>query len=176
MATEVLVERLLGLAESGDVPAAVQLAAIRDALDRANVVGTQQVQIEVGVSPWDQAKERFVRTVYMTDPEAKALESVIDAEVIEDDPDYEAQLEEESRQNEALRRRRKRNGHPANLPSEDPYAQPAKRVTGDISKPAPFAADPPTRKSDAEWAAEGRARARRSEDGVARRPRRPKRG
>ncbi|MFJ3392305.1 hypothetical protein [Leifsonia aquatica] len=175
MATEVLVERLLGLAESGDVPAAVQLAAIRDALDRANVVGTQQLQVEVGVSQWDQAKSKFVRTVHIGELEAKALETVVDAELIEEDPEHEAMLDEQMRETERRRQHRKRNGRPASLPSEDPAGLPARRLGPDRTRAADFVAEPPTRRTDAEWAAEGRARAHRTRDGERRATHRPKR-
>ncbi|MFJ8893562.1 hypothetical protein ACIRCZ_03160 [Leifsonia sp. NPDC102414] len=167
MATESLVERLLGMAASGDVPAAVQLAAIRDALDRANVVGTQQLQVEVGVSQWDQMKAKFVRTVHIGELEAKALETVVDAELIEEDPEHEARLDEQMRENEQRRQRRKRNGHPASLPSEDPATAPAKHGQTSEAERADFAVEPPTRKTDADWRAEGFARARRGDgDGL----------
>jgi hypothetical protein len=171
MAAETLVERLLGLAASGDVPAAVQLRAIMDALDRSNVVGTQEVAVTL--QPWEQKMRGAVKVRYRRasrDSEqsgdgAESTEDIVDAEVVED-PEYEAMLDEEMRQSESKRRDRKRRGQPLALPSE----QGAPPVEAERPQPRPrvhkpevdmsYVADPPTRKTDEQWHAEQLAKAR----------------
>jgi hypothetical protein len=47
-AADVLVQRLLGFALDGETPDAVALNAIRDALDRAQVIGPKTIDMAIG--------------------------------------------------------------------------------------------------------------------------------
>lgn len=100
-AADRMAQRLLGIAESDNVPAYVALAAVDSALDRAGLKPTQQVSVGV-TAPWEevitgiaqitQAESRARRGVTepATLPQA-ALSSpgdgdIVDAEVVEDSP------------------------------------------------------------------------------------------
>lgn len=62
-ATDVLVQRLLGLALGGDVPDAVALQAIRDALDRAGLGAKQAVELSTKQpDPWEEMMMDFANT------------------------------------------------------------------------------------------------------------------
>lgn len=62
-AADVLVQRLLGLALDGDVPDAVALQAIRDALDRAGLGAKQAVELSTKEpEPWEEMMMDFANT------------------------------------------------------------------------------------------------------------------
>lgn len=92
-AADVLVQRLLGFAIDGDVPDAVALAAIRDALDRAGLSAKTQVEVEVGVRPFEKAfdgmarisraESRRRRGLPDTPALAPATAEIVDAEIVE---------------------------------------------------------------------------------------------
>jgi hypothetical protein len=161
--------RLVQLMQSKDVPYAVQLSAARDLLDRANVVGTQEVAVTV--KPWEEKMQSAIKVRYKRasrdsgESGDATTEDIVDAEIVED-PDYEAALDAEMLANEAERRDRKRRGQPVSLPSEQsaprqPTTRPQARATlhqpeADLS----FVADPPTRRTDEQWHAEQLAKAR----------------
>ncbi|WP_157373082.1 hypothetical protein [Agromyces sp. Root81] len=106
--------RLVQIMQDKKVPYNVQLAAARDLLDRANIVGTQQVAIEVGVKPaWELALEATGMIEYITveDPDPA---DIVDAEVVEDDP----ARDDAAIERDAARARLKRQGQAPTLPSE----------------------------------------------------------
>ncbi|WP_147376508.1 hypothetical protein [Mycobacteroides abscessus] len=85
--------RLLGFAENQGVPAYVALQATQDALDRAGVSAKHAVGVELSMKPHEQlfdsiaigmtrAESRERRGLPAPDPE-----EVVDAEVVEDNPD-----------------------------------------------------------------------------------------
>ncbi|QEO15615.1 hypothetical protein FLP10_15145 [Agromyces intestinalis] len=93
MASDNLMASLLKIADDESIPVQVRLAAIRDGLDRANIVGTQQVAIELGVKPdWEQRllEAGVVRRVEIDWDDVG--EEVIDAEVVESPEEHTAQL------------------------------------------------------------------------------------
>ena len=47
-----MARELLGIATDAEVPYAVRLAAVRDALDRAGVVGPRTLDVAIGPAPW----------------------------------------------------------------------------------------------------------------------------
>jgi hypothetical protein len=62
-AADVLVQRLLGLALDGDVPDAVALQAIRDALDRAGLGAKQALELSAKApAPWEEMMMDFANT------------------------------------------------------------------------------------------------------------------
>lgn len=93
MASDNLMASLLKIADDESIPVQVRLAAIRDGLDRANIVGTQQVAIELGVKPdWEQrlVDAGAVRRVEI-DWEGVG-EDVVDAEIVETPEEHTASL------------------------------------------------------------------------------------
>jgi hypothetical protein len=107
--------KLIELMSSPKVADNVKLAAARDLLDRANIVGTQQVAIEVGVKPaWEAALEAEGMIEYIT-VEDREPADVVDAEVVEDDDSAhdDAVIEQD-----AARALRRRQGKAPSLPSE----------------------------------------------------------
>lgn len=96
-AADVLVQRLLGLALDGDVPDAVALAAIRDALDRAGMSAKHAVEVSVEPRPWEKIFAGIDRTpredhkhaeppaLPASAEPATADADVIDAELVEPD-------------------------------------------------------------------------------------------
>jgi hypothetical protein len=62
-AADILVQRLLGLALDGDVPDAVALQAIRDALDRAGLGAKQALELSAKpLAPWEEMMIDFANT------------------------------------------------------------------------------------------------------------------
>lgn len=97
--------RLVQMMQDKSIPPAVQLAAARDLLDRANIVGTQQINVEVGLTKWERHMQEVI-IEYTTDDEPDAN----DAEVVEDDQ-AETARDEQIRAEEAARLKRKRQGY-----------------------------------------------------------------
>lgn len=136
MASDRLMAQLLQIAENKAEPTPVRLAAIRDALDRAGLGSTQQVEIRGEVQAWERHMEEVL--VRFGDEEGGArAEDVIDAEVVEDpDAAFLARLAEmsEPEQRTAERERRlkplrprqprkpdkARSGRQAAMPDETP--------------------------------------------------------
>lgn len=106
--------KLIELMSSPKVADNVKLAAARDLLDRANIVGTQQVAIEVGVKPaWELALEANGMIEYITVEDRESAD-VMDAEVVEDD----SARDDAAIERDAARTRLKRQGKAPTLPSE----------------------------------------------------------
>lgn len=62
-AAEALVQRLLGFALDGDVPDAVALAAVKDALDRAGLGAKQSLELSPKpLAPWEEMMMDFAAT------------------------------------------------------------------------------------------------------------------
>ncbi len=101
-AADRMVSRVLGIADSADVPPAVALAAARDMLDRAGHRPPDKVDLEVGVKPYENLLGKVAGFSTMTRAESRArrgisdppaLDSgagdhepteIVDAEVVED--------------------------------------------------------------------------------------------
>jgi hypothetical protein len=108
--------RLVQMMQDKTVPPAVQLAAARDLLDRANVVGTQQVNVEVGIASWEQHMSEVIVNYVLTDDDENTEDAVL---VDDSDEAAEAHHDEQLRELEATRAKRKRRGQPLSLPSEE---------------------------------------------------------
>lgn len=95
MAADRMAKELLGIAAADDSPAAVKLAAIKDALDRAGLSAKTAVSVEVGPSkPFEdllteimeggsRAESRAARGV--PDELAPDWRDILDAELVDDD-------------------------------------------------------------------------------------------
>lgn len=83
MAADPAAARLIEIANDKRMPPAVRLAANKEILDRANVVGTQQLHVGVEVSTFDQNTDDLIVVQYVSDPNGE----VVDAEVVEDEAD-----------------------------------------------------------------------------------------
>lgn len=71
-AADRMVSRVLGIAESADVPPAVALAAARDMLDRAGHRPPDKVDLEVGVKPYERLAGTVVGIGTMSREESRA--------------------------------------------------------------------------------------------------------
>ncbi|MFK4361680.1 hypothetical protein ABH939_005204 [Rhodococcus sp. 27YEA6] len=95
LAADRMAKELLGIATADDAPAAVKLAAIKDALDRAGLSAKTAVSVEVGPSkPFEElltemfvggsrAESRAARDV--VDESAFGWRDLLDAELVDDD-------------------------------------------------------------------------------------------
>jgi hypothetical protein len=137
------------------VPYTVQLAAARDLLDRANVVGTQQVHVGLEMSAFQRNTEDLIIVMdYISDND-----DTVDAEVVEDEVDpYAIQL---SRANEtaAPGERAERSLKPSLRPRRPVVrnAPPPEPATDEDASPQ---GQPEVFRSDAEWRRAGRERAK----------------
>ncbi|GGR28884.1 HGGxSTG domain-containing protein [Agromyces mediolanus] len=97
MASDLAAKKLVELMSSPTVGDNVKLAAAKELLDRANVVGTQQVNLELGMPAWEQRllESGAVRRVEI-DWAGVDDADVIDAEVV-DETEYTASLRAEAR-------------------------------------------------------------------------------
>jgi len=145
--------RLVAMMQDASIPAAVQLAAARDLLDRANVVGTQQINVEVGLADW----ERHMAEVVVDYAVSTRNEVIEDAVVIPATAALTAgpgadEDDDASRDLERQRAKRKRKtGKAFTLPSEDVRPAPA---------PAPPAPPQPDADSVPAWYKENPLRER----------------
>lgn len=121
--------RLVAMMQDASIPAAVQLAAARDLLDRANVVGTQQINVEVGLADWERHmaevvvdytignREEVIEDAVVVIPATAALTAGRGAD---EDDDASRDLERQRA------KRKRRTGRAFTLPSEDvPRPSPA---------------------------------------------------
>lgn len=183
MAADPAAARLIDIANDKTMPPAVRLAANKEILDRANVVGTQQVKLEVGLSKWEQAKQSFVRVVPVGTIDAKpATLDIVDAEVIEDDEEAERAYDRERAEADEERSYRQKRGLPIRnseaVPDSASRLKP--RPVAQRRRPAPapapatevpdFAAEPRTRMTDEEHRAAAWEKARKEARGKPRRP------
>ncbi|GAA1742520.1 hypothetical protein [Microbacterium paludicola] len=83
MASDLAASRLIQLMQSPKVADNVKLAAARDLLDRANLAGTQTVEVGVTTKTWDDVLESVLVDVEEDGDDG----DVIDAEVVEDGDD-----------------------------------------------------------------------------------------
>lgn len=100
--------RLVQMMQDKSLPAAVQLAAARDLLDRANLAGKQEIELDVKVSKFENVLAEILVDVETDDDFA----DVVDAEVVNDLPDGPSEEERDALTEERERARRKsiRNG------------------------------------------------------------------
>lgn len=108
--------RLVNLMQDKSIPAAVQLNAARDLLDRANIVGTQQVNVSVSDSAWEKHMAEVVVDYVVEAPDQANVE---DAVIVSPQLAIEAE-DDELRALEARRlKRKRRTGSAYTLPSEE---------------------------------------------------------
>jgi len=103
--------RLIEMMQDRTIPPAVQLAAARDLLDRAGLIGKQEIELDIKLSRFEQVAADILVDV---DDELGTIDNnVIDAEVVDEDA-----FDEEVRLRETVRNRRRKRGKPmAELPS-----------------------------------------------------------
>ena len=98
--------RLVEMMQDKTIPPAIQLAAARDLLDRAGLVGRQEIELDVRLQKFEQVALDILVDVDRTDP-LDALgevdDNIIDAEVVEED---EAEEDAAMERRDAARRRR----------------------------------------------------------------------
>jgi hypothetical protein len=100
--------RLVELMQDAKVPYAVQLAAARDLLDRAQLAGKQEIEMGVKVSVFDQN----IQAAFVYDVDDDAVTELPDT--TDDYPDDEAAADAASEERQAARdRRQRRTGNPA---------------------------------------------------------------
>lgn len=78
LAAEDAVSQILVMMKDTTIPAAVRLAAARDLLDRANIIGKQQIEVDIK-APW----EGLVEGVLKASPEPDEWD-VVEGEVLDD--------------------------------------------------------------------------------------------
>lgn len=76
--------RLVAMMQDTTVPPAVQLAAARDLLDRAGLVGKQELDVAVHVSKWDDLLDDLVIDVDVEEEDDNFDANVVDAEIVYD--------------------------------------------------------------------------------------------
>lgn len=96
--------RLVEMMQDKTIPPAIQLAAARDLLDRAGLVGKQEIELDVRLQKFEQVALDILVDVDGVEP-LDALggvdDNVIDAEIV-DDPEADAAMD----RRDAQRRRR----------------------------------------------------------------------
>lgn len=146
MASDLAAKKLIELMSSAKVPDAVKLTAARDLLDRANVVGTQQVEIRAEVQSWERTMQEVVVNYSELGGDDEAAEDIVNAEVVDEgDEAFAARLSEmtESEQRAAQRERRLKPRAPRRTaPAESTRAhksqKPMEGETPAWFDPAPF--------------------------------------
>lgn len=109
--------RLIEMMQDKTIPPAVQLAAARDLLDRAGLIGKQEIELDIRLSRFEQIASDILVDVQAeeNDELGSVDDNIVDAEVVD-----ESAFEEEMRQRETLRARRRNRGQSvAELPSAD---------------------------------------------------------
>lgn len=105
--------RLVEMMQDKTIPPAIQLAAARDLLDRAGLVGKQEIELDVRLQKFEQIALDILVDVDKDDDLGEVDDNVIDAEVVD-----EKAFDEEVRQRDMLRSRRRMRGKSvADLPS-----------------------------------------------------------
>lgn len=119
--------RLVAMMQDDNIAPAIQLAAARDLLDRAGIVGKQEFDVEVKLSRWQQIAAEILVDVEEDDDNFDLV--VVDAEVVEDLPELEAIRDREIEERDVERRKRKRRGlnEPAKATEMDPPRTPGTR-------------------------------------------------
>ncbi|NMO02537.1 hypothetical protein HH308_15080 [Gordonia sp. TBRC 11910] len=91
-----MARELLGMATDPDLPPNVKLAAVKDALDRANVSGKSEVEVSVTTPLFEQilgglrSKSRSARgEVDDVDPALSWVQEELTAQVVDDADEYE---------------------------------------------------------------------------------------
>jgi len=79
--------RLVAMMQDQTVPPAVQLAAARDLLDRAGLVGKQELDVVEVTSKWDDLMDEIVIEVDVEEDDDHFDANVVDAEIVYDDDD-----------------------------------------------------------------------------------------
>jgi hypothetical protein len=77
-AADRLANKLLKIALDDGASEATQLAAIKDALDRAGLSAKTAVEVSVGVKPWEALAEKIVGFATTTRAESRALRGIPD--------------------------------------------------------------------------------------------------
>jgi hypothetical protein len=98
--------RLVEMMQDKSIPPAIQLAAARDLLDRAGIVGKQEFEVEVKLAKYEQVLIDIL--VDVEEEDDHFTDNVIDAEIV-DDPS-EAQRDRDTEQRSIERARRLRRG------------------------------------------------------------------
>lgn len=124
--------RLVEMMQDPKVPFAVQLAAARDLLDRANVVGTQQIELKAEISTW----EKNVGELIVTYPDVPEIDSAETDTEQDEGAVFTARLSEmpEAEQRAATRERK--------LAAPAPVRPPARTPTSAADERAPDWYDP----------------------------------
>ena len=105
--------RLVEMMQDKTIPPAIQLAAARDLLDRAGLIGKQEIELDVRLQKFEQIALDILVDVDEDDDLGEVDDNVIDAEVVD-----EKAFDEEVRQRDMLRSRRRMRGKSvADLPS-----------------------------------------------------------
>jgi hypothetical protein len=105
--------RLVEMMQDKTIPPAIQLAAARDLLDRAGLVGKQEIELDVRLQKFEQVALDILVDVDGDDELGEVDDNVIDAEVVDEEA-----FDEEVRQRDMLRSRRRMRGKTvADLPS-----------------------------------------------------------
>jgi hypothetical protein len=95
--------RLVQMMQDKSLPPAVQLAAARDLLDRANLAGKQEIELDIKVSKFENVLAEILVDVETDEDFA----DVVDAEVVNDLPDGPTEEERDALTEERERARRK---------------------------------------------------------------------
>jgi hypothetical protein len=85
-AADRLARQLLGMAEDPEMPPAVKLAALRDALDRAGLSARTAVEVSVELKPYERLFDRLERSAGAA-PDAPAP-TVVAGEVVAEYADF----------------------------------------------------------------------------------------
>ena len=164
MAADPAAARLIEIANDKTMPPNVRLAANKEILDRANVVGTQQLNVEVSAFE-ERTRKIVVRWEDFADDEGNDT-NILDAEVVDDEPaaitagDYDDEPEPPARNrfdralDEDVDRQRKAQTYRQPAAPVQPPA-PAHEFTPDYYDPSAGATQ-----SEAEWRAGAMKRAR----------------
>jgi hypothetical protein len=120
--------RLVAMMQDDTIAPAIQLAAARDLLDRAGIVGKQEFDVEVKVTGWQTVLADIL--VDVEEDEDDFSEVIVDAEIVEDSPETQMARDRDIEERDIERRKRKRRGllEPVNATEKSPLLEPATRA------------------------------------------------